>query len=203
MDQAKGVAGFFAWRVGLVLIGTVVALVGGFWFLLQSVTDTINKRIDDVRTTQTEIIRKVDKINDTVVKLDTMLSGVDWKKFAAFRDGRRENSVASRAQRALEAGNERIVGGGDEEPETQTVEAVDVDGLELVDVIPGSGVIIDLTGRDGSLRSCYANGGFVSQDEDLNYRCVPNPTLDPANREERLADGVEQPIINERAIITW
>lgn len=147
VDQAKVVASFFAWRVGLVMIGTVVALVGGFWFLLQSVTDTINNRIDDVTETQREIIRKVDRINETVVKLDTLLGHVDWKKFAINLDNTERKSI--------------------------TV----VDEYRR-DVAPGSDSILDISGRDGTLRSCYANGGVAKQTSGGRYRCYHDDPLD-------------------------
>ncbi len=53
----------------------------------------------------------------------------------------------------------------------QTVEAIDVTGVQLVEAHPGSGQIIDISGADGSLRSCYANGGIAQQGQDLAYRC--------------------------------
>ena len=53
----------------------------------------------------------------------------------------------------------------------QTVDAIDVTGQQLVNVYPGDGQTIDMSGRDGSLRSCYTNGGIARQGQDLTYRC--------------------------------
>jgi len=53
----------------------------------------------------------------------------------------------------------------------QTVQAIDVTNVTLVNAQPGSGQIVDMTGSDGSLRSCYANGGIAKQGNDLTYRC--------------------------------
>lgn len=53
----------------------------------------------------------------------------------------------------------------------QTVEAIDVTNIDLINAVPGSGQVVDLSGRDGSLRSCYANGGIAQQGQDLVYRC--------------------------------
>jgi len=54
----------------------------------------------------------------------------------------------------------------------QTVAAIDVTHQQLVDAFPGSGQSLDMSGRDGSLRSCYANGGIAKQGDDLVYRCI-------------------------------
>jgi len=65
-------------------------------------------------------------------------------------------------------------------PETgtrgQTVAPVDVTNQQLVEVQPGSGQPLDMSGYDGSLRSCYANGGIAKQGEDLVYRCTLDTT---------------------------
>lgn len=53
----------------------------------------------------------------------------------------------------------------------QTVAAIDVTNVQLVNAYPGTGQLIDMSGRDGSLRSCYANGGIAKQGQDLAYRC--------------------------------
>lgn len=53
-----------------------------------------------------------------------------------------------------------------------TIAPIDVTNIQQVDAYPGSGQRIDMSGRDGSLRSCYANGGIAKQGEDLIYRCV-------------------------------
>jgi len=53
----------------------------------------------------------------------------------------------------------------------QTIDAIDVTNVNLIDAHPGSGQLVDLSGRDGSLRSCYANGGIAQQGQDLAYRC--------------------------------
>ncbi len=53
----------------------------------------------------------------------------------------------------------------------QTVAAIDVTNVQLVDAQPGTGQLVDMTGADGSLRSCYANGGIAKQGQDLSYRC--------------------------------
>jgi len=39
----------------------------------------------------------------------------------------------------------------------QTVAAIDVTNIQLVNAQPGTGQLVDMTGADGSLRSCYAN----------------------------------------------
>jgi len=53
----------------------------------------------------------------------------------------------------------------------QTVAAIDVTNIQLVNAQPGTGQLVDMTGADGSLRSCYANGGIAQQGQDLAYRC--------------------------------
>lgn len=53
----------------------------------------------------------------------------------------------------------------------QTVAPIDVTGQQLVNAMPGDGRTIDMSGRDGSLRSCYTNGGIARQGQDLSYRC--------------------------------
>lgn len=52
-----------------------------------------------------------------------------------------------------------------------TVAPIDVTGVQLVNAYPGTGQSIDMSGADGSLRSCYANGGIAKQGDDLVYRC--------------------------------
>ena len=54
----------------------------------------------------------------------------------------------------------------------QTVAAIDVTNLQQITATPGTGQQLDMSGADGSLRSCYANGGIAKQGEDLIYRCV-------------------------------
>lgn len=53
----------------------------------------------------------------------------------------------------------------------QTVAAIDVTNRQLVTAYPGTGQMVDMSGADGSLRSCYANGGIAKQGQDLSYRC--------------------------------
>jgi len=53
----------------------------------------------------------------------------------------------------------------------QTVQAIDVTNIRQVTAHPGSGQMVDMSGVDGSLRSCYANGGIAKQGQDLAYRC--------------------------------
>jgi len=53
----------------------------------------------------------------------------------------------------------------------QTVQAIDVTNVQLINAQPGTGQLVDMSGRDGSLRSCYANGGIAKQGQDLAYRC--------------------------------
>ena len=53
----------------------------------------------------------------------------------------------------------------------QTIDAIDVTNVKLVNAQPGTGQLLDMSGRDGSLRSCYANGGIAQQGQDLAYRC--------------------------------
>lgn len=52
-----------------------------------------------------------------------------------------------------------------------TVEPIDVTNVALINAQPGTGQIVDMTGANGSLRSCYANGGIAQQGQDLVYRC--------------------------------
>lgn len=50
----------------------------------------------------------------------------------------------------------------------ETVEAV-----EVVDAPrPNEGDSLDMSGRDGTLRSCYASGGIAKQSDDLSYYCT-------------------------------
>lgn len=53
----------------------------------------------------------------------------------------------------------------------QTVDPIDVTNSRQITAVPGSGQILDMSGADGSLRSCYANGGIAKQGGDLMYRC--------------------------------
>lgn len=53
----------------------------------------------------------------------------------------------------------------------QTIPAIDVTNVQLINAQPGTGQLVDMTGRDGSLRSCYSNGGIAQQGQDLAYRC--------------------------------
>jgi len=53
----------------------------------------------------------------------------------------------------------------------QTIDAIDVTNISLVNAQPGTGQLLDMSGGDGSLRSCYANGGIAQQGQDLAYRC--------------------------------
>lgn len=52
-----------------------------------------------------------------------------------------------------------------------TIAPIDVTNIQLVNAYPGTGQLIDMSGGDGSLRSCYANGGIAKQGNDLGYRC--------------------------------
>lgn len=54
----------------------------------------------------------------------------------------------------------------------QTVTPIDVTNMNQVHAAPGDGRVLDMTGRDGSLRSCYANGGIAKQGQDLQYICA-------------------------------
>lgn len=53
----------------------------------------------------------------------------------------------------------------------QTVQAIDVTNIRQINAQPGFGQAVDMSGVDGSLRSCYANGGIAKQGQDLAYRC--------------------------------
>ncbi|GEM_PF-2326845 len=53
----------------------------------------------------------------------------------------------------------------------QTIDAIDVTNIRQVNAQPGTGQLLDMSGVDGSLRSCYANGGIAQQGQDLAYRC--------------------------------
>ena len=55
---------------------------------------------------------------------------------------------------------------------SQTVAPIDVTNIQQVNATPGDGQRLDMSGRDGSLRSCYANGGIAKQDQTLNYFCT-------------------------------
>jgi hypothetical protein len=52
-----------------------------------------------------------------------------------------------------------------------TIAPIDVTNIQQVNAFPGTGQLIDMSGGDGSLRSCYANGGIAKQGQDLAYRC--------------------------------
>ena len=72
---------------------------------------------------------------------------------------------------ALLGGSETVVYvPREDETRVQTVEAVDVTGLS-VDA-PTEGEVIDMSGADGKLRACYANGGIAKQGDDFLNRCT-------------------------------
>lgn len=55
-----------------------------------------------------------------------------------------------------------------------TVDAIDITSLTQLSVTAGSQQQIDMSGADGSLRSCYENGGIAKQGQDLSYFCAAN-----------------------------
>ena len=57
-----------------------------------------------------------------------------------------------------------------------TIAPIDITNVTLVNAYPGSGQSVDMSGGDGSLRSCYANGGIAKQGQDFVYRCEFDPS---------------------------
>lgn len=55
------------------------------------------------------------------------------------------------------------------EPGVQTIPAVEYTGAVAA---PQEGQVLDMSGADGSLRACYANGGMAKQGDDLLSRCT-------------------------------
>lgn len=55
------------------------------------------------------------------------------------------------------------------EQTAQTVDAIEVNGLAAA---PMEGELIDMSGVDGKLAACYANGGIVKQGQDFRDRCT-------------------------------
>ena len=51
---------------------------------------------------------------------------------------------------------------------TQTVDAVEYAGAVSA---PSATATLDMSGADGTLRACYANGGIAKQREDFTYFC--------------------------------
>lgn len=70
----------------------------------------------------------------------------------------------------------------------QTITAIDVTNIQQINAQPGTGQLVDMSGRDGSLRSCYANGGIAQQGQDLAYRCE----FDTANGQGPLGQTEQQ-----------
>lgn len=57
-------------------------------------------------------------------------------------------------------------------PQPGDVRVQTVDAVEYVPTVaPVSTASLDMTGSDGSLRACYANGGIATQRQDFSYFC--------------------------------
>jgi len=80
----------------------------------------------------------------------------------------------------------------------QTIGAIDVTNVQLVNAYPGTGQLLDMSGQDGSLRSCYANGGIAQQGQDLAYRCE----FDTANGQGPLGQQQESAYVQPTSVDT-
>lgn len=70
---------------------------------------------------------------------------------------------------AIYGGSEPVVYvPGADETRARTVAAVEV----VAAATPFEGDRLDMSGRDGSLRACYAAGGIAKQSDDLSYHCT-------------------------------
>ena len=72
------------------------------------------------------------------------------------------------------------------ESRAQTVAPVDVTNVPQA-ATPTEGQFVDMSGRDGTLRACYAAGGIAKQGQDLAYRCTFVQDAAPATQSAYIA----------------